>query len=108
MWCDGFAAPWLAEVLPQAFTAPKTPILQIGGLLSYLLFALGWVLYGLASLRARVIPIALSIGLVVAGLLGYNSGLPPWGTPLGLVVAALGGWLIHQDRRAAVSTAAAR
>ncbi|HEX3306859.1 MAG TPA: hypothetical protein VHS32_11480, partial [Streptosporangiaceae bacterium] len=47
MWFDGFAAPWLAEVLPQAFTAPKTPTLQIGGLLSYVFFALGWVLYGL-------------------------------------------------------------
>ena len=52
MWFDGFAVPWLAEVLPQVFTAPKTLSLQIGGLLSYVLFALGWVLYGLAALRA--------------------------------------------------------
>ena len=59
MWFDGFAAPWLAEVLPQAFTAPKTAILQTGALLSYVLFALGWVLYGLASLRARAVPVAV-------------------------------------------------
>jgi hypothetical protein len=59
MWFDGFAAPWLAEVLPQAFTARKTSILQIGGLSSYVLFALGWVLYGLATLRAKALPVAL-------------------------------------------------
>ena len=99
MWFDGFAAPWLAQVLPQAFTAPKTLPLQIGGLLSYVLFALGWVLYGLAALRARAIPVGLSLALVVGGVLGYHSGLPPYGTPIGLAVAALGGWLIHQDRR---------
>ena len=46
MWFDGFAVPWLAEVLPQVFTAPKTLSLQIGGLLSYVLFALGSVSTG--------------------------------------------------------------
>jgi len=100
MWFDGFAAPWLAEVLPQAFTAPKTPTLQIGGLLSYVFFALGWVLYGLACLRARVVPVALSIALVVSGALGFHSGLPPYGAPIGLTVAALGGWLVHRERTA--------
>jgi hypothetical protein len=54
MWFEGFAAPRLAEVGPQVFTAEKTTILLIGGLSSYLLFALGWVLFGLASLRARI------------------------------------------------------
>ena len=98
MWFDGFAAPWLAEVLPEAFTAPKTPILQIGAVLSYLLFALGWVLYGLAALRARAVPVGLALALVVGGVLGYHSGLPPYGTPIGLAVAALGDWLIHGDR----------
>jgi hypothetical protein len=99
MWFDGFAVPWLAEVLPQVFTAPKTLSLQIGGLLSYVLFPLGWVLYGLAALRARAIPVGLSLALVVGGVLGYHSGLPPYGTPIGLAVAALGCWLIHRDRR---------
>lgn len=98
MWFDGFAAPWLAQVLPQAFTAPKTLPLQIGGLLSYVLFALGWVLYGLAALRARAVPVGLALALVVGGVLGFHSGLPPYGTPIGLAVAALGGWLIHRDR----------
>jgi hypothetical protein len=101
MWFDGFAAPWLAEVVPQAFTAPKTPILQIGGLLSYVLVAVGWALYGLALLRAGAVPVASALAVVVGGLLAYNSGLTPWGTPLGIAVAVLGAWLIAQDRRQA-------
>ena len=96
MWFDGFAVPWLADALPQVFTVRPTLPLQIGALLSYVLFALGWVLYGVA-LR-RTVPVALWIGLVVGGVLGYHSGLPPYGTPIGLAVAALGGWLIHRDR----------
>jgi hypothetical protein len=100
MWFDAFAAPWPAEALPQAFTTPKTPILQVGALSSYVLFALGRVLYGLATLRAGVLPVGLSVALVVGGLLGHGSGLPPYGTPIALAVAALGGWLVHQDRSA--------
>jgi hypothetical protein len=98
MWFDGFAVPWLADVFPQVFTVRPTLPLQIGGLLSYVLFALGWVLYGLAALRARAVPVGLALALVVGGVLGYNSGLPPYGTPIGLAVAGLGTWLIHRDR----------
>ena len=107
MWFDGFAAPWLAEVAPQVFTGEKTVILMIGGGSSYVLFALGWVLYGIASLRARVFPVAISLAMVAAGVLGFNSGLPPYGVPIGLVIAALGGWLIHHDRSARAAAAAA-
>jgi hypothetical protein len=98
MWFDGFASPWLADVLPQAFTAEKTAILQTGGLLSYLLFAVGWVLFALASWRARTLPVLISIGLAVGGVLGFNAGMPPYGVPIGLAVAAVGGWLIRHDR----------
>jgi hypothetical protein len=65
------------------------------------------VLYGLAALRARALPVALGIALVVGGLLGYNSGLPPWGTPIGLAVAAVGVRLILRDReRSGIRSAA--
>jgi hypothetical protein len=101
MWFDGFAVPWLAEALPQVFMVRPTVSLQVGGLLSYVLFALGWVLYGMAALRARAVPVALALALVVGGVLGYNSGLPPYGAPIGLAVAALGVWLIRRDRGAA-------
>ena len=62
----------------------------------------------LRAARGRPAAVVLALAVVVGGLIGYNSGLPPNGAPLGLAVAALGGWLIHRDRRAAVSTAAPR
>jgi hypothetical protein len=98
MWFEGFAVPWLAEVLPQAFTAEKTVTLVIGALASYLFFALGWVLYGLASFRARVFPVGISILIVLAGVAGYQAGLPPYGVPIGLAFAMLGGWLIRTGK----------
>jgi len=98
MWFDAFVGPWLAEVLPAAFSQPRPVILQIGGLLAYLSFAVGWAMYGIALLRARAVPVALGGALVVGGLLAYNSGRPPYGALLGLAVAALGAWLVNQDR----------
>jgi hypothetical protein len=100
MWFDGFAAPWLAEVAPQLFTAEKTITLQIGALSAYVLFALGWLLFGLAILRARLVPVGIALPVMVGGVLGFQSGLPPYGIPIGLAVAAVGGWLIHDRHRA--------
>jgi hypothetical protein len=100
MWFDGFAAPWLAEVAPQVFTAEKTITLQVGALAAYLLFALGWMVFGLAVLRAHVVPAAIPVAMIVGGLLGFRSGLPPYGVPIGLAVAVLGGWLVHAGRAA--------
>ena len=68
-------------------------------LFSVVLFSLGWILFGLASLRARVFPRALSLAIAVAGLIGFQAAMPPWGVALGLAVAAVGVWLIRQDRK---------
>lgn len=100
MWFDGFAGPWLAEMAPQLITAEKSPVLVTGALMSYTFFALGWVLFAVASLRARVFPVWISIAVAVGGVIGFQSGLPPYGVPIGIAFAALGGWLIHADRAA--------
>jgi hypothetical protein len=98
LWFDGFASPWLAEVAPQVFTGPKTAVLQLGGLLSYALFALGWSLFGIALVRARAVPVVLGFAVVVGAVIGFYSGLSPYGMPIGLALAAVGGWLVHTDR----------
>jgi hypothetical protein len=95
MWFDGFAGPWIAEVAPQAADAEKTITLVVGALSAYVLFALGWAMFGIALLLARVVPVALALGVVVAGVLGFQSGLPPFGIPIGLAVAAVGAALIR-------------
>lgn len=108
MWFDGFASPWIAEIVPQAFAIGPTTILEVGALLSYALIALGWVLFGVAALRARVFPAVLAVALAVGGLFAFNSGLPPYGVPLGLAVAVLGAWLVRSDRTARRAVPAAR
>ena len=77
-------------VAPQVFDAEKTITLVVGAIAAYLTFALGWVLFGIALLRTRVVPVAVPPGWSSAGgVLGFQSGLPPFGIPLGLAVAAV-------------------
>jgi hypothetical protein len=67
-------------------------------LVSVVLFSLGWTLFGLASVRARVLPRALSLAVAVGGAIGFLAAMPPWGLALGLAIAAVGIWIIRQDR----------
>ncbi|HET6651303.1 MAG TPA: hypothetical protein VFH10_01580 [Nocardioides sp.] len=96
LWFETFAVPWLAGG-PGAEALLSTPstLMGIGAVASYVLFALGWVMFGLASLRARVFPAWISLLVVVGGVAGYQALLAPWGTPLGVAIATLGVWLVR-------------
>src|SRR3954452_10208663 len=64
-WFEAFAVPRLAEVAPSAMNDFAASRLLLGGLLSFVLFGLGWILYGIASLRAHVFPVAVAWAIVV-------------------------------------------
>jgi hypothetical protein len=99
MWFEGFAVPSIAQVTPEVIGPPASDsLLMAAWLVSVVLFSTGWILFGVASLRARVFPRALSLALAVAGLIGFQAAMPPWGVALGLAVAAVGVLLIRQDR----------
>jgi hypothetical protein len=104
MWFEGFAVPWLAGEVPQILTAEKTLFWQVGYYSSYLLFAIGWVLFGLASLRARVFPRLISLAIVAGGLIGFLAARPPYGVALGLALLSLGIWMVRT--RSAANTPA--
>jgi hypothetical protein len=93
MWFDAFVGPWLADVMPAVLDAPRNGTLVVGGFSSYVLMALGWVLFGIASFRAGVFPRTVSASLIVCGVLAFRA-LPPFSIPIGLAVGALGVWLI--------------
>jgi hypothetical protein len=93
-WFEAFVAHWLAEVAPQILDKPSG-LLPVGGFSSYVLFAIGWALFGLTSLRARVFPAAICIAFVVGGLVGFLALTPPYGAPLGLAMAWLGVWMLR-------------
>ncbi len=98
LWFETFAVPWLGEQAPHALDTDPTTLLALGAISSYLLFAIGWVIYGLASFRARVFPRGISLAIAVGGVLGFMALLSPWGMPLGLAVGALGVWMIREQR----------
>jgi hypothetical protein len=100
MWFEGFAVPWLAGEVPQILTAEKTLFWQVGYYSSYLLFAIGWVLFGLASLRARVFPRLISLAIVAGGAIGFLAARPPYGVALGLALLSLGIWMVRTGRAA--------
>ncbi len=96
LWFETFAVPWLADEAPNAFDTDPTVVLGLGALSSYLLFAVGWVLYGVACLRAGA-PIVISVAMIISGAVGYQALLSPWAVPLGLSVGAYGAWLIRRS-----------
>jgi hypothetical protein len=100
MWFEAFCSPWLVAAMPEVLTIEKAPIWQVGFMSSYILFALGWILFGLSSLCSRAVPAALSVAVVLGGAIGFFAARPPFGVPLGLAVAALGVWLIRTDSAA--------
>ena len=99
MWFEGFGMPWLTQVAPQVIGVPSSgSLLRVAWLVSVVLFSLGWILFGMASWRAKVLPRALAVAVAVGGLLGFQAAMPPWGVALGLAVAAVGIWLVRHDR----------
>jgi hypothetical protein len=109
LWFEAFAVPWLGDVAPAALHAAGGTLV-VGAFAGYVLFAVGWVLFGLASARARVFPLPVSIALVIGGAIGFQAALPPFAVPLALAVSALGAWMIRSRSAAAMphpSTAAA-
>ena len=95
LWFETFAIPWLADGTPQAFDSDPSILLGLGAIASYLLFAIGWALFGIASFRARVFPKAISAAIVVGGVVGFNALLSPYAVPLGVAVASLGVWMMR-------------
>ncbi len=97
-WYEAFAVPRIAEVVPEAIPTFVGGRLLVGGLASFVLLGIGWVLFGAASLRAHVFPTAISAAILVGGLL---SGIPiglaylSGGIILGLAIGWLGVWLMR-------------
>jgi hypothetical protein len=69
VWSEAFFGAWLAKAAPELLDADPTGVVIAGVLLSYGLFALGWLLFGWASLRAGVLPRGAAILLMIGAVL---------------------------------------
>ena len=105
LWFEAFAVPWLAAGPgAQGLTSAPSVIMGLGAIASYILFAAGWALFGIASVRARVFPLPVSIAIVLGGIAGFNALLAPWGMPLGLALVVLGIWIVKTGERRSAAT----
>ena len=98
LWFETFAVPWIADVAPAALDEDPSTLIAIGAIASYLSFAVGWALFGIANYRARIFPAAICIALVIGGLIGFRALLSPTGIPLALAVGWMGVWMIRTTR----------
>jgi hypothetical protein len=101
LWFETFAVPWLADEAPASLDTDPTTLLAIGAISSYLLFAVGWLLFGIASYRARLFPAAICIAIAISGVIGFRALLSPFAIPLALSVASMGVWMIRAGREGA-------
>ena len=88
-WTNTFVAPSLATEAQAFLEAGPTGVLGLGFTLSFALAAVGWLLFGLVSLRARIYPRAAAAALVVGAVLTF-APLPISGVVLEVAIAWLG------------------
>ncbi len=73
-WPVAFVIPVLAEGAPDflnAMLADTTTVLAGGVLLTWLLMAVGWLMFGIASLRAKVLPPGPAWVVILGAILSF-------------------------------------
>ena len=89
-WYETFIGPVLREQAPELLaTAPSGSIL-IGAAVTSVTFAVGWTIFGIATIRARILPRPGAILLVVGGAMGILGLIAPFQLPLAIAVGSLG------------------
>ena len=86
IWFELFISPSLAAEAPQL---AATELGLAGFILSFISAGIGWILFGLATLRARVYPRPAAVLLIVGALVSFTP-IPLSGIVLSVAVAWLG------------------
>jgi len=107
-WLEAFAVSYAAAKAPALVAETPTRRLLAGAVVSFGVFALGWVLFGVASVRARGFPRDAALLLVVGGGIGFADrgrfrrrwrwrwrGWAPG--CCGRILAAKSSWSLHGD-----------
>jgi hypothetical protein len=75
-WSAAFIAPWVAKVAsPGVLDAEPTGMLAAGVLLTFILFGLGWFLFGLVSLQTQVLSRGTALLTMIGAILVVALGL---------------------------------
>jgi len=68
-WAGAFVVPDLAETVPDFLDTADAGMLMVGVMLTFVLFALGWLLFGLVLLRTKMLPRGAAVLLMVGAVL---------------------------------------
>jgi hypothetical protein len=99
-WYEAFIGPVLRQQAPELLaTAPSGSIL-FAAIFTGVIFAVGWAVFGLASIRAGVVPRGAAVLMTIAGVAGILTLISPFQIPLALAVGWIGLWLVRSDGRA--------
>jgi uncharacterized membrane protein (DUF485 family) len=98
-WYEAFVVPLIASEAPELLRTAVSGSILIGAALTFGSFALGWVLFGIASYRARVFPRGAAGLMVVGGIVGILALSPPFQIPLALAVGWMGWSLLNPVMR---------
>ena len=74
-WSEVFIAPILAEAVPDIGTNVPT-LIMVGFILNFATETLGWLLFGIATFRARVLPRPAALLLIVGPFIPFLG--PSW------------------------------
>lgn len=92
-WSTAFLFPWLAESAPEILDSDPSGTALAGFIAIFLLFVVGWILFAVATLRARVYPRGplwlLIVGTITVLILG-TADAPFLDVLWGLALAWLG------------------
>jgi uncharacterized membrane protein (DUF485 family) len=89
-WFESFIAPQLAAVAPEVMSGAITGSMAIGAAATFGLFAVGWIVFGIATFRANVFPRPAAGLLILGGLVGILAGSTPYQVPLAIAVGWIG------------------
>jgi len=99
VWAQLFIAPFLAVEAPRVLDSEPAGTLALGFTLAFLVFfPLGWLLFGVATLRAGVYPRVAAIVLIIGAVISFLP-IPATGIVLNVAVAWLGFMLFTEQVR---------
>jgi hypothetical protein len=89
-WYESFVAPLIAAQAPEVLTSAPSGSILIGAAATFGSFALGWILFGVATLRAGIFPRGAAVLTIVGGVTGILALSAPFQVPLALAVGWMG------------------
>jgi hypothetical protein len=96
-WFESFVVPLLATAAPEIMkTAPGGSLLA-GAIATFGIFSAGWVLFGIATFRARVFSRRAAVLMIIGGVVGILALSSPYQVPLAVAVGWIG-YSTYKDR----------